>query len=221
MRYLVVSRDETLRLSQWHCWHSVSSRKWRHFLVFIVSQDRSAFVTILINVVTFYHFTRRNVSEDSNIQEAANLFPFCVSLREFTDVFSGFSTTTCRYLQENWSWGWDHVWDVTHNCLWSKPVSLHAWLFTLLVQFWETVRCSLVACKTVYTSKWLPPTKTRKICVLSALKESSFSVRRIRFVLVVDSGVPRAFTHPTEIPKALQNRAKLNPIVKTVKNCWI
>jgi len=26
--------------------------------------------------------------------------------------------------------------------------------------------------------------------------------------------------HP-EIPKALQNRAKLNPIVKTVKNCWI
>ena len=26
---------------------------------------------------------------------------------------------------------------------------------------------------------------------------------------------------PTEIPKALQNRAKLNPIVKTVKNSWI
>ena len=24
-----------------------------------------------------------------------------------------------------------------------------------------------------------------------------------------------------EIPKALQNRAKLNSIVKTVKNCWI
>jgi len=24
-----------------------------------------------------------------------------------------------------------------------------------------------------------------------------------------------------EITKALQNRAKLNPIVKTVKNCWI
>jgi len=24
-----------------------------------------------------------------------------------------------------------------------------------------------------------------------------------------------------EIPKALQNRAKVNPIVKTVKNCWI
>ena len=26
---------------------------------------------------------------------------------------------------------------------------------------------------------------------------------------------------PPEIPKALQNRAKLNPIVKTVKNSWI
>ena len=26
---------------------------------------------------------------------------------------------------------------------------------------------------------------------------------------------------PTEIPKAPQNRAKLNPIVKTVKNSWI
>ena len=29
------------------------------------------------------------------------------------------------------------------------------------------------------------------------------------------------FKPPPEIPKALQNRAKLNPIVKTVKNCWI
>jgi hypothetical protein len=30
----------------------------------------------------------------------------------------------------------------------------------------------------------------------------------------------RGFQIPPEIPKALQNRAKLNPIVKTVKNCW-
>ena len=39
---------------------------------------------------------------------------------------------------------------------------------------------------------------------------------------VADSGVPRGgsgFSNPPEIPKALQNRAKLNPIVKTVKNC--
>ena len=41
------------------------------------------------------------------------------------------------------------------------------------------------------------------------------------------SGVPRGVggggptTPPPEIPKALQNRAKLKPIVKTVKNSWI
>jgi len=29
------------------------------------------------------------------------------------------------------------------------------------------------------------------------------------------------FKPPSEIPKALQNRAKLNSIVKTVKNCRI
>ena len=40
---------------------------------------------------------------------------------------------------------------------------------------------------------------------------------------VLDSGVPGGIwtAPPPEIPKALQNRAKLNPIVKTVKNCWI
>jgi len=27
--------------------------------------------------------------------------------------------------------------------------------------------------------------------------------------------------NPPEIRKALQNHAELNPIVKTVKNCWI
>jgi len=40
-----------------------------------------------------------------------------------------------------------------------------------------------------------------------------------------DSGVPKGGGFggfkPSEIPKALQNRAKLNPIVKNVKNCWI
>ena len=39
----------------------------------------------------------------------------------------------------------------------------------------------------------------------------------------MSSGVPRGgvgvFNPPPEIPKVLQNRAKLNPIVKTVKNC--
>jgi len=39
------------------------------------------------------------------------------------------------------------------------------------------------------------------------------------------SGVPGGecwgVQHPPEIRKTLQNRAKPNPIVKTVKNCWI
>ena len=43
-------------------------------------------------------------------------------------------------------------------------------------------------------------------------------------ISIVDlgSGVPRGgwgVEIPPEIPKALQNRAKLNPTVKTVKNC--
>jgi len=37
---------------------------------------------------------------------------------------------------------------------------------------------------------------------------------------IPSSGVPRG-EGGGEIPKALQNSAKLNPIVKTVKNCWI
>ena len=48
-------------------------------------------------------------------------------------------------------------------------------------------------------------------------------------MLLLISGVPGgggegvwgSNTPQPEIPKALQNRAKLNPIVKTVKNCWI
>ena len=48
-------------------------------------------------------------------------------------------------------------------------------------------------------------------------------------VVPISSGVPRGSglggggfkLPPSEIPKALQNRAKLNPTVKTFKNCWI
>jgi len=40
--------------------------------------------------------------------------------------------------------------------------------------------------------------------------------------LSIGSGVPReglGSSNPPEIPKALQNRVKLNPVVKTVKDC--
>jgi len=56
---------------------------------------------------------------------------------------------------------------------------------------------------------------------LGARKKVKWSV----VCLVVISGVPRGGwglgvqTPPPKILKALQNRAKLNPIVKTVKNC--
>jgi len=56
------------------------------------------------------------------------------------------------------------------------------------------------------------------------LQENVFVTRNI---VTYTSGVPRGGglgVQPSpspEIPKALQNRAKLNPIVKTVKNCWI
>jgi len=56
---------------------------------------------------------------------------------------------------------------------------------------------------------------TDRYDVLSIEEETSSDLRLV-------SGVPRGglgFNHPPpEIPKALQNRAKLNPIVKTVKN---
>ena len=44
--------------------------------------------------------------------------------------------------------------------------------------------------------------------------------------IMKSSGVPGGwgfggFKPPSEIPKAFQNRDKLNPFVKTVKNCWI
>ena len=41
------------------------------------------------------------------------------------------------------------------------------------------------------------------------------------YPVVYRGGGLRGSTHPPKIPKALQNRAKLNPILKTVKNCWI
>jgi len=47
---------------------------------------------------------------------------------------------------------------------------------------------------------------------------------RIRIGVSGGSGVPKGggfggSTPPLEIPKAFQNLVKLNPIVKTVKNC--
>jgi len=51
---------------------------------------------------------------------------------------------------------------------------------------------------------------------LNTLKNVSLSSGVLRWVVWGGFKPP-----PPEIPKTLQNRAKLNSIVKTVKNCWI
>ena len=60
-------------------------------------------------------------------------------------------------------------------------------------------------------------------CAGWVVTDGIISLRRKQEII---SGVPRGglgvlgvSNPPSEIPKALQNRAKLNPIVKTVKNC--
>ena len=56
------------------------------------------------------------------------------------------------------------------------------------------------------------------VCLSSEVFTSPFCIYR------VDSGVPRrGCSNPPapEIPKALQNGAKLNPIVRNVRNCLI
>ena len=56
-------------------------------------------------------------------------------------------------------------------------------------------------------------------------RELIFSITGVVYFSLPTSGVPGGWMFgvfkPPEILKALQNRAKLNPIVKTVKNCWI
>ena len=47
----------------------------------------------------------------------------------------------------------------------------------------------------------------------------SLATPTIRVLQWRTDGLFGGFKPPPQIPKALQNRAKLNPIVKTVKNC--
>jgi len=55
-----------------------------------------------------------------------------------------------------------------------------------------------------------------------AVSSGSFVFSLLTFLLLLMYSVAYRGGSPLpEIPKALQNRAKINPIVKTVKNCWI
>jgi len=84
--------------------------------------------------------------------------------------------------------------------------------------FWSTIlyhACFLIFCP-LFT-----------LCIESWLHLLCFSDKRVSYIGCNQwrtwGGVKHTHTHThtPEIPKALQNRAKLNPIVKTVKNCWI
>jgi len=73
-----------------------------------------------------------------------------------------------------------------------------------------------------------PPVHARKCCcriLLASSVENDVSEENCLNHLWGDAVAYRGGiwggSNLPEIPKALQNRAKLNPIVKTVKNCWI
>ena len=62
-----------------------------------------------------------------------------------------------------------------------------------------------------------------KTCLIACetLPNENICKQETRNASMSFSRVLGGFKPPPEIPKALQNRAKLNPIVKTVKICWI
>jgi len=64
-------------------------------------------------------------------------------------------------------------------------------------------------CRLEFRNVLLPPTDTE-------VQDTGEEISRGQW----RTGGVGGFNHPpTEIPKARQNRAKLNPIVKSVKNC--
>jgi len=65
--------------------------------------------------------------------------------------------------------------------------------------------------------------KTAPTCsdVVTPPSGSALLVLASKHGVATGGGLGGVQTPPPEIPNALQNRAKLNPIVKAVKNCWI
>jgi len=83
--------------------------------------------------------------------------------------------------------------------------------------FWYSV-CFKSHHQTTHSKLWKQNRITREPWGFTCM-----SAAQINYVKGKDSGLTRGWVQipPPEIPKALQNRAKHNPIVKTVKNCWI
>jgi len=77
----------------------------------------------------------------------------------------------------------------------------------------------------IWNSYFLNVNETRysvNLLVLSCVQQMSQCACPHNVPVVYRGGGVGVFNPPPpKIPKALQNGAKLNPIVKTVKNCWI
>ena len=75
-----------------------------------------------------------------------------------------------------------------------------------------------------YTSRCLPLMQTWHNSPEQGygnVKETNFSKLIIMYQWRTEGGLGCSNGPPPDIPKALRNLAKLNPILKTVKNCWI
>ena len=88
--------------------------------------------------------------------------------------------------------------------------------------------CSLSFCTTLHVSGSVRLLEQHNGAVESQIYGDSILVKLCKLSTAyargqwrTEGGVWGVQTTPPKIPKALQNRAKLNPIVKTVKNCWI
>ena len=116
---------------------------------------------------------------------------------------------TCQWTE--WMSGDELVLIATPFISWSPEISSLEFLPVsrkFICKFSETLQ-EIICCVSVLISHshWLNNTKSFPINLLTSgvLRGGGWCVQ----------------TPPPEILKALQNRAKLNLIVKTVKNCWI
>jgi len=88
----------------------------------------------------------------------------------------------------------------------------------------RTVRSSNSSSCCTHTWAWTSSAQCL-LCALAhkpAVPRTLWKLLRFRTAFTTSGVSGRCSTPPPpEIPRVLQNRAKLNPIVKTVKNCWV
>jgi len=118
-----------------------------------------------------------------------------------------------------------------HKHTWLSKIFASAMMTTMRLP--NAVVSNQPACTTDFmlTGAWIMKKKrsvSRKLLCTRQKKKDSWDVNVFRSQVMLyrgnSSDVPRGgvgvFKPHPEIPKALQNRTKLNPVVKTNKNCW-